>query len=58
MNWTTHEPKFDGDAPDGVTLDTHEVDRQYVVGQGWARMDNPFWFCGEQYRYRQKESQE
>lgn len=30
--WTTHTPAFDGDAPEGVRLDTHEVAIQMSKG--------------------------
>jgi hypothetical protein len=35
MNWTTHTPAFDGDAPDGVTLVTHDVEIQNMYF-GWS----------------------
>ena len=53
MNWTTHEPKFDGDAPDGVTLDTHEVE-WHNDNRIWRKFYSKSiaWMAGDTYRYR------
>ncbi len=51
--WTTHTPKFDGDAPEGVTLETHDI--RLVHGDGshcdgiWDEL--PTWALGFEYRY-------
>ena len=52
-NWTTHEPKFDGDAPDGVTLDTHEVE-WHNGNRIWRKFYSKSiaWMAGDTYRYR------
>jgi hypothetical protein len=51
--WTTHTPKFDGDAPEGVTLETHWIQRRYIGhGSAWDDMrerDNYLMNCEHRY---------
>lgn len=51
--WTLHQPAFDGDAPEGVGLDTHDI--RVVFGHlicdgRWNK--EPNWLTRFEYRYR------
>ena len=59
--WTTHTPAFDGDAPEGVTLDNHEIAflsrasgrlSNVCGGDVWCRTNQPIWKRTVKYRYR------
>jgi hypothetical protein len=57
MTWQTSSPAFDGDAPAGVTLDTHEI--QFLSMERWRDFghDCSFFTCLE-YRYRPRATYE
>ena len=48
--WTTHIPRFDGDAPEGVGLDTHEVEVWTPSRNKWKPFHD--WHKNRRYRYR------
>jgi len=54
INWQTWQPSRDGEAPQGVTLETHEI--EYKLSTGKYRPHHPFsniaWYDTQIYRYR------
>lgn len=54
--WQYKTPRFDGEAPAGVTLATHEIERR--LGKNvWVPSLVPVrWFCGVPVRYRPRAS--
>ena len=54
--WTLHIPKFGGDAPEGMSLDTHYVEcRDLEFHHGiakWGVNTAPNWHPRWEYRYR------
>lgn len=53
VEWVEHTPAFDGDAPEGVRAETHEIMRR--MGDQWLYLTgDPVWLEYHQYRYRAK----
>lgn len=49
--WQTWIPRFRGDAPDGVTHETHEIEYESTSGK-YVESLGPMWFDDDTYRYR------
>lgn len=54
--WTTHTPAFDGDGPEGVTLDTHYAECRALFSHTavakWGADISGHWSARYEYRYR------
>jgi len=52
--WTPHTPTQDGDAPDGVSAETHEIQGWNFLFGEWQDVPKTRWAKGIKYRYRLK----
>lgn len=53
--WTEYKPKFRGDRPQGVSLETHDIEMRSSTGLWRAfTTSNPMWSHVLTYRYRRK----
>lgn len=53
ISFETHVPAYDGDAPDGVSTETHEIHFRSIKPSGGFTAD-PIWLMGKTYYYRRK----